>query len=178
MTHVVVQLDTVVGPLSLRWDDEVEGVDAHGGRQRGAIVRAAFMRAAALADEGDVVVEAEETSGPLKSAVTALQSWSSGADLNACDSVPVAQPGGDFRQRCWHALRSVRAGEVVTYAELAELAGSPGASRAAGGAMANNAIAPIVPCHRVVPASGGLGNYSAARGPLTKAALLAHERAI
>ncbi|MFN8188279.1 MAG: methylated-DNA--[protein]-cysteine S-methyltransferase [Gaiellales bacterium] len=56
------------------------------------------------------------------------------------------------------ALRSVPRGEVVTYGELAALAGRPRAPRAAGSFCAQNRLAVIVPCHRVVSA-GGLGSY-------------------
>ena len=96
-------------------------------------------------------------------------------EMAALDDVPVHQAGGPFSQRAWDALRAVAPGEPVTYAELAERAGSPGASRAAGQACARNLVAPIVPCHRVVPAGGGVGGY--AYGADVKERLLAHERA-
>jgi methylated-DNA-[protein]-cysteine S-methyltransferase len=63
-----------------------------------------------------------------------------------------------FLERCAHALRSVPRGETVTYGELAALAGSPGAARAAGSFCARNRLGLFVPCHRVVSA-GGLGSY-------------------
>ena len=56
------------------------------------------------------------------------------------------------------ALRAVPRGEVVTYGELAALAGRPGAARAAGTFCARNRFAIVVPCHRVVGADG-LGSY-------------------
>jgi methylated-DNA-[protein]-cysteine S-methyltransferase len=56
------------------------------------------------------------------------------------------------------ALRAVPRGEVVTYGELAALAGRPGAARAAGTFCARNKLAIFIPCHRVVGA-GGLGGY-------------------
>jgi len=63
-----------------------------------------------------------------------------------------------FLNRCAEALRTVPAGEVVTYGELAALAGAPGAARAAGSFCARNRLGLFVPCHRVVSA-GGLGSY-------------------
>jgi methylated-DNA-[protein]-cysteine S-methyltransferase len=63
-----------------------------------------------------------------------------------------------FYGACQRALRTVRRGEVVTYGELAALAGRPGAARAAGTFCARNHLAPFVPCHRVV-AAGGIGGY-------------------
>lgn len=64
----------------------------------------------------------------------------------------------EFLRRCAHVLRTVPRGEVVTYGELAALAGAPRAARAAGSFCARNRIALFVPCHRVV-AAGGLGSY-------------------
>ena len=63
-----------------------------------------------------------------------------------------------FLERCAHALRGVPRGEVVTYGELAALAGAPGAARAAGSFCARNRLGLFVPCHRVV-AANGLGSY-------------------
>jgi methylated-DNA-[protein]-cysteine S-methyltransferase len=63
-----------------------------------------------------------------------------------------------FYGDCQHVLRAVPRGEVVTYGELAALAGRPGAARAAGTFCARNRLAPFVPCHRVVAAEG-IGGY-------------------
>ena len=57
-------------------------------------------------------------------------------------------------------MRKIPAGKTMSYAELADRAGSPAAVRAAGSACARNLIAPIIPCHRVVKTGGGLGNYA------------------
>ncbi|MHB0979325.1 MAG: methylated-DNA--[protein]-cysteine S-methyltransferase [Thermoleophilia bacterium] len=64
-----------------------------------------------------------------------------------------------FRTAVYRALLSVPAGETVTYGELARRAGRPGAARAVGSAMAENPIAVVVPCHRVVRGDGSLGRY-------------------
>jgi methylated-DNA-[protein]-cysteine S-methyltransferase len=63
-----------------------------------------------------------------------------------------------FQLAVAEALRRVPRGEVVTYGELAALAGHPGAQRAAGSFCAQNRFPIVVPCHRVV-ASDGLGSY-------------------
>ena len=63
-----------------------------------------------------------------------------------------------FHQALASALRAVPRGEVVTYGELAALAGRPGAARAAGTFCARNRLPVFVPCHRVVGAAG-LGGY-------------------
>ncbi len=63
-----------------------------------------------------------------------------------------------FQRALAEALRAVPWGEVVTYGELAALAGRPGAPRAAGAFCAANRFALFLPCHRVV-AAGGIGGY-------------------
>jgi len=69
-------------------------------------------------------------------------------------------------------LRKVPAGQTLTYGELARRAGKPGAARAVGRAMATNPLPLLVPCHRVLPAGGGLGGYSSGDGVATKVRLL------
>jgi methylated-DNA-[protein]-cysteine S-methyltransferase len=64
----------------------------------------------------------------------------------------------DFGRALAAALRRIPRGEVVTYGELAALAGRPGAARAAGTFCARNRLAILIPCHRVVGADG-LGSY-------------------
>jgi methylated-DNA-[protein]-cysteine S-methyltransferase len=63
-----------------------------------------------------------------------------------------------FQLAVLHALRRVPYGEVVSYSDLARLAGHPRAQRAAGSFCARNRFGVVVPCHRVV-ASNGLGSY-------------------
>ncbi|HEV8250993.1 MAG TPA: methylated-DNA--[protein]-cysteine S-methyltransferase [Gaiellaceae bacterium] len=63
-----------------------------------------------------------------------------------------------FQLALAQTLRTVPRGEVVSYGELAALAGRPGAARAAGTFCAQNRLAPFIPCHRVV-AADGLGGY-------------------
>ena len=69
-------------------------------------------------------------------------------------------PASEFRRRVWEALRQIPFGQTVTYRELAEQLGKPGAARAVGGACAANRLLLLVPCHRVV-ASRGLGGFAA-----------------
>ena len=94
-------------------------------------------------------------------------------DLSAINSIKVSQPGGSFSQAAWKAMRRIRAGKVLSYAELAKNSGSPKAVRAAGTACAKNAIVLVVPCHRIVKTGGALGNY--AYGINKKEWLLRHE---
>jgi methylated-DNA-[protein]-cysteine S-methyltransferase len=71
--------------------------------------------------------------------------------------VPLVLPAG-FHGACARALRKVPRGEVVTYGELAALAGRPRAARAAGTFCARCDLAPFLPVHRVV-GSGGIGSW-------------------
>jgi len=64
-----------------------------------------------------------------------------------------------FDVRVYEAVRSVPAGETVTYGEVAALVGSPGAARAVGGAMSRCPLFPAVPCHRVVRAVDGWSGW-------------------
>ena len=94
-------------------------------------------------------------------------------DLSALGGIKVRQPGAEFSQEVWKAMRKIAPGKTWSYADLADKAGSPAAVRAAGSACANNAIMLVVPCHRVVKTGGALGNY--AYGVEKKQWLLSHE---
>ncbi|MCI4349781.1 MAG: methylated-DNA--[protein]-cysteine S-methyltransferase [Thermoplasmata archaeon] len=67
--------------------------------------------------------------------------------------------GTEFDREVWQALRAVPAGRTITYGDLARRSGHPGAARAVGGAMHRNPIPIVVPCHRVVGASGSLTGF-------------------
>ena len=97
-------------------------------------------------------------------------------DITAINGISVRQPGATFSQSAWKAMRKVKAGAVITYADLEDRAGSAAAVRAAGTACAKNAIMLVVPCHRIVKSGGALGNY--AYGVNKKEWLLSHEGAL
>jgi O-6-methylguanine DNA methyltransferase len=71
----------------------------------------------------------------------------------------LAPQGTKFQQAVWRALLEIPLGQRVTYKEIATRIGQSKASRAVGSAIAANPIALLIPCHRVVPAVGGTGNY-------------------
>lgn len=104
----------------------------------------------------------------LKALGTQLAEYFAGARRDF--DLPLSLAGTDFQQRVWQQLQRVPFGETITYDELARRAGSPGASRAAGQANGNNPVAIVVPCHRVIRASGETGGY--AGGPDRKRRLL------
>jgi len=97
-------------------------------------------------------------------------------DLSALNGIAVRQPGSEFSQSVWKAMRKIPAGKTWSYSDLAKKIGSPAAVRAVGTACGKNLIAPIIPCHRVVKSGGAIGNYG--YGVEVKEFLLRHENAI
>mgnify|MGYP000650927299 CR=1 FL=1 len=97
-------------------------------------------------------------------------------DLKAINSITVKQPGGDFSQAAWEAMRKIKIGTTESYADLAYRAGSPAAVRAAGSACSKNKIAVIIPCHRIIKTGGAIGAYG--WGVNKKIWLLEHEGAL
>jgi methylated-DNA-[protein]-cysteine S-methyltransferase len=67
--------------------------------------------------------------------------------------------GAGFSRRVLDATARIPYGSVSTYRDMASKAGSPRAARAAGNALHDNPVPIVVPCHRVVPSSGGIGRY-------------------
>lgn len=98
-------------------------------------------------------------------------------DLGALGGCPLAPEALDsltsFQRRILAALARVGPGCRTTYGEIARAAGSPAAARAAGQAIKRNPVPLLLPCHRVGPAGGALGNYTP--GPALKRRLLEHE---
>jgi methylated-DNA-[protein]-cysteine S-methyltransferase len=80
-----------------------------------------------------------------------------------------------FRREVLRATAEIPYGETASYRDVATRAGSPGATRAAGSALATNPLPIVVPCHRVLRTGGGLGGY--AGGLEMKSALLRLEGA-
>ena len=87
--------------------------------------------------------------------------------------LPIDVQATSFQWQVWKALADIPRGETRTYAEVAAAIGRPRAVRAVGHACAVNKVAILIPCHRVVPTSGGVGNYRWGAG--RKKALLAAE---
>jgi AraC family transcriptional regulator of adaptative response/methylated-DNA-[protein]-cysteine methyltransferase len=91
-----------------------------------------------------------------------LASVSSGKDPFQNQSMPKALldlRGTAFQLRVWQALRDIPRGQTRSYSQLARELGDPKATRAVARACATNRVALVVPCHRVVGASGSLTGY-------------------
>ena len=85
-------------------------------------------------------------------------------------SVPLDMRGTTFQKQVWQALLAIPFGETRTYGDLANRLGNPAATRAVGAANGRNPIAIVVPCHRVIGATGSLTGF--AGGLQAKAHLL------
>ncbi|MFT5869647.1 MAG: AraC family transcriptional regulator of adaptative response [Paracoccaceae bacterium] len=83
--------------------------------------------------------------------------------------------GGPFQIKVWEALLAIPSGQVTTYSEIARHIGTPNAARAVGTAVGRNPISWLIPCHRALRKSGGLGGYH--WGLPVKRAMLAYETA-
>ena len=114
-------------------------------------------------------------SSKIKGITEKLEDYFEG-DLKAINSIKVKQPGGDFSQSAWSAMRKIKAGTMESYSDLAYRAGSAAAVRAAGSACAKNKIAVIIPCHRIIKTGGAIGAYG--WGVNKKVWLLEHEGAL
>lgn len=75
-------------------------------------------------------------------------------------SLETRMDGTSFQKTVWSRLSKIGFGETMTYGEVARKIGRRDAARAVGNAVAANPVVLIVPCHRVVPSTGGIGNYA------------------
>ncbi|MFK7744814.1 MAG: bifunctional helix-turn-helix domain-containing protein/methylated-DNA--[protein]-cysteine S-methyltransferase [Roseobacter sp.] len=96
-----------------------------------------------------------------------------GAEDGQLDKAPLFLMGAPFQIKVWEALLSIPSGHVTTYSEIADAVGSPRAVRAVGTAVGRNPISWLIPCHRALRKSGGLGGYH--WGLPMKRAMLAYE---
>lgn len=121
----------------------------------------------------------EEMAEPLKRCTAWLQAYF--CDPRMTEKLPVPpfhhpllEQASFTTEVLWTLLRDVKFGEVVSYKQLADLAGNSKAARAVGGAMRSNPVPIIIPCHRVICSSGQTGNYTG--GSHLKEWLLSHEK--
>lgn len=130
-------------------------------------------------DEGEEALRRRFPHADIRDADTALDRLAAQVaalidDPGAGAELPTDLGGTAFQQAVWAALRAIPPGETRSYAEIAAASGRPGAARAAGTACGDNALAVLIPCHRVLRGDGGLGGY--AWGVERKRALLERER--
>jgi methylated-DNA-[protein]-cysteine S-methyltransferase len=105
-------------------------------------------------------------------AVEALAAYLRG-DLRALDAVAVDPGGTPFQQKVWQVLRTIQAGQTLSYGQLAAAVDLPTGPRAVGAANGSNPVSIIIPCHRVIRSDGSLCGYGG--GLERKHWLLTHE---
>ena len=98
-----------------------------------------------------------------------------GAGDQAGEAAPLYLIGAPFQIKVWEALLQIPSGHVTTYSEIAQSIGRPRAVRAVGTAVGRNPVSLLIPCHRALRKSGGLGGYH--WGLPVKRAILAWESA-
>ena len=131
----------------------------------GAITQCRFAEFPSSAEEGPI-------SPLLREACRQISEYFEGQ--RQAFELPLAPVGTSFQEKVWAALQTIPYGETWSYQKLAESIGKPQASRAVGSANAKNPLWILIPCHRVIRASGDLGGY--AGGLDVKAKLLNLEK--
>jgi methylated-DNA-[protein]-cysteine S-methyltransferase len=160
---------TAIGDCAIAWsDDGVTGVWLPSSAP-GALPRTIVRR------HRDAVVEAPpDVHAALPGAIARLLAGErvdfDDVRLDLADADP-------FDARVYTAARAIRAGEVVSYGELAARVGDGATARDVGQSLGRNRWPIVVPCHRIVASGSGLGGFSAPGGTATKQRLLAIERA-
>jgi len=161
--------ETALGTCGIAWNEHAllgvqlpEGDEASG-RAR---MRRRFPRLA-------------ETSPPywVRAASTRIQALLSGQPDDLTDIPLDMQSVPPFHRRVYDIARAIPPGRTLTYGEVAQRLGEPGAARAVGQALGRNPFAPVIPCHRVLAARSGAGGFSAEGGVATKLRMLQVERA-
>lgn len=119
-----------------------------------------------------VLARDEEATGEAAGAVRTL---AAGGTARRAERAPLALllKGTNLQLRVWRALLALPEGAVTSYERLAEVVGAPTAVRAVAGAVGRNPVHYLIPCHRVIRKSGGIGGYAA--GTARKRIMLARE---
>lgn len=138
--------------------------------ENGALTRAQLL--ADAAPELEAIPRREAASPLLAEAEQQFNEYF--AHVRRSFALPLAPAGTEFQKSVWRELEKIPYGQTRTYGQIAAAIGRPQAARAVGGACHCNPLWLIVPCHRVVGASGALTGY--ADGLEVKAGLLAWEQ--
>lgn len=143
---------------------------------RGRVLRQLVMghpsAVAAIAALDHTLAAAAQPGSWNASLVDRLQTYAAGEAVDLSDIEVELGALTPFRERVYRLCRQIPFGQTTTYGQLAARAGSPGAARAVGSCMAANRVPLIIPCHRVVASSGGMGGFSGPGGVCLKRRLL------
>jgi methylated-DNA-[protein]-cysteine S-methyltransferase len=107
-----------------------------------------------------------------------MEDFAAGKSTDFDDVSLVLPPMTRFRFRVMTHVRGIAYGQTNSYGEVAQRVGHPRAARAVGSVMANNPVPILVPCHRIIAASGQLGGFSSPQGPRLKKRLLELESGV
>lgn len=154
-------LESSIGPLLISGEEH-------------AIHRITFPRDGKAARPEAGWQQTENPRGSLAQAIRELNEYFAGTRTNFDFSI--APKGTPFQLSVWQALSEIPFGSTISYGELARRVGNPNASRAVGTANGSNRLPIVIPCHRVINASGTIGGFSG--GVPVKEKLLALEQSV
>jgi methylated-DNA-[protein]-cysteine S-methyltransferase len=160
--------DTAIGPCGITWTARgIAGVDLPAGSA--AKTRARLLRRFPDAKEA-------APSADLQEIIERIVKLAAGEKIDFSDVALDHAPLPEFSRRVYEIVRKIPIGETLTYGDVAKQLGDVALSREVGQAMGKNPTPIIMPCHRVVAASGKTGGFSAPGGVDTKMKLLSIER--
>ncbi len=122
------------------------------GREDGAYKGDGFTRMTEFFPNSELVRDDAQTVAVVDDI---MKAW----DKDTLSDIQLDLRGTEFQREVWQALLQIPRGQVISYGDVANDIGRPKASRAVGSAVGENPVSLVVPCHRVVQSSGGLGNY-------------------
>ncbi len=163
------------GVLALRFLDPPGAGERHAVAAEAGAPDDADVEALAAEWPAATLVGDPEATRPVADHLAAALGAAGATRSGVRDPLSVLAVGTNLQVKVWEALLRIPDDRVVTYAEVARAAGRPDAVRPVAGAVGRNPVAALIPCHRVLRSSGGLGGYR--WGTTRKRALLAREAA-
>lgn len=161
--------DTAIGQCGLAWGERgVTGVQLP--EADAAATRARLRRRFPASIEGPAPADARAAIDGIVALLDGQRSDLTGVVLDLRGVL-------EFHRRVYAVARTILCGRTLSYGEVANRLGDPGAARAVGQALGRNPFPVIVPCHRVLAADGRLGGFSAGGGTATKRRMLEIEGA-
>ena len=122
------------------------------------------------------IPNAKRSKKPFSVLQSAIEDYYKGLRVDFCDVKVQLNGLSEFQQTVLSMLQTITYGEIISYRQLAKMAGNPKAARAIGMVMAQNPLPLIIPCHRVIKSDGSVGLFSAAGGTNTKKRMLDLEK--
>jgi methylated-DNA-[protein]-cysteine S-methyltransferase len=161
--------ETAIGRAGVAWTD-------HGVARiliPGDDDRALFTKLATRVPDAEIATPPPQ----VQAAIDAMVRLLAGDDVDLSFVALDLEGVSDFFREIYALTRTIPVGETMTYGEIANRLGQPGAARAVGMAMGKNPVPIVVPCHRVLAAHQRTGGFSAPGGAQTKLRMLEIERA-